>query len=124
MTAMAPWTAAELQPDRVIAELGRRFPGTCAWWGEYTGAWWAISRDGTGRHRLIEADDPAELGRRLEALGARHRPALARPVTQTGTARRLRQPPPAPRRAVPFPAAPGWAEPAPRRGWLRRLFRR
>jgi len=121
VTAVTPWSAADIDPDRVIAELRRRFPCALAWWGKHTGSWWAICQDRTGRHRLIEATDPAALGRRLEALGARARLALARPVIETGTARRLWQPPPGdpPGRALPRP--PGATS---RRGWWRRLFRR
>ena len=53
----------------VTREIARRYPGVRAWWGEHTGAWWALARDRYGRDRLVEAADPAELARRLEALG-------------------------------------------------------
>ncbi|WP_433476694.1 hypothetical protein ACQPZP_06345 [Spirillospora sp. CA-142024] len=63
---MTPWAAAELDPERVAAELARRFPGCCVWLGEYTGSWWAMTGD-----RLVEAPDPATLGRLLHELTRR-----------------------------------------------------
>jgi hypothetical protein len=56
---------------RIADEVGRQFPGVRAWWGVYTGAWWALARDRYGRYRLVEAADPAGLRRRLEELGVR-----------------------------------------------------
>jgi hypothetical protein len=100
VTAVAPWAAVDIDPDRVIAELRRRFPGARAWWGEFTGAWWAISRDRTGRHRLVEAPDPAELGRRLESLGGRMASRSPRPAIRTGAGAWVAPPPPEVSRAV------------------------
>jgi hypothetical protein len=65
----APSGTAGIDPARIAGEVARRFPGVRAWWGEFTGAWWALARDRHGRDLLVEAADPAALGRRLEALG-------------------------------------------------------
>ncbi|MBG6091901.1 hypothetical protein [Actinomadura viridis] len=54
--------------DQVILELRRRFSFVTAWYGEHTGSWWALTLDHLGRYRLVEAADPAELGRRLEDI--------------------------------------------------------
>ncbi|GAA2407460.1 hypothetical protein GCM10010191_14740 [Actinomadura vinacea] len=91
MNAVAPCPA---EISRVVTELARRFPGVRAWWGEATGEWWAMTRDCFGRDRLIEATDPAELGRRVEAVRS-HIPHFARAAQQTGAAAR---PTTAPRR--------------------------
>ena len=85
MTAptMAPWAA---EVDRVLADLRARIPGAQCWHGEYTGSLWGLVRDRAGRAHLVEANDPAELGRRLEAAQGRGdsrpapRPAAARPA--------------------------------------------
>ncbi|MBO2464693.1 hypothetical protein [Actinomadura violacea] len=66
----APWAVVELDPERVAAELARRFPGVSAWRGEYTGRWWAVARDWVGRDRLVEAGTPAALVRVLCEIGA------------------------------------------------------
>jgi hypothetical protein len=66
--------------SRIVAEIGRRFPGVLAWWGRFTGEWWALARDGFGRERLVGAPDPAELGRRLEAVLATPRFIHGHPV--------------------------------------------
>ncbi|RFS86019.1 hypothetical protein D0T12_05140 [Actinomadura spongiicola] len=50
-----------MRADWAVAELERRFPGVSAWWGEFTGRWWAVTRDWTGRYRLVEASTPGEL---------------------------------------------------------------
>lgn len=74
---MTPWAMAELDPERIAAELARRFPGCCVWLGEYTGNWWAMTGD-----RLIEAPDPATLERLLYALARRaHARRYAAPRT-------------------------------------------
>ncbi|WP_395106581.1 hypothetical protein [Actinomadura sp. SCN-SB] len=82
---------------RAAAEVEHRIPGTRAWFGEHTGAWWAMTIDRYGTDRLIEAADPVDLLRRLEAIGAH--PAT-RPI-QTGTAARSALTPPHERRGVP-----------------------
>ncbi|MEW2356264.1 hypothetical protein [Spirillospora sp. NPDC029432] len=113
MTAAAPWTVLELNPERVLAELTRRFPGVCAWRGEYTGSWWAVVRDRYGRDRLIEAASPAELGRRLEELGRwRGVPRYARTPAPP-------RPRPAPSRP---PRGPARQTPPKRRSLLRRML--
>ncbi|MFI0353431.1 hypothetical protein [Actinomadura sp. 9N407] len=87
MNAVAPRTAASVDIDRVVAELRRRFPGVRTWWGQATKQWWALTRDRFGADRLIDADSPAELGRRLERLGVRTAaPALAPPMTSAAAA--------------------------------------
>ncbi|MFC5747374.1 hypothetical protein [Actinomadura rugatobispora] len=116
MTAVAPWAALDV--DLVVTELRRRFPGACAWRGTYTGAWWALARDPWGRDRLIEAPDPAELARHLEAIGARTVPRFSRTPPKTGAAARS-TPSRMPRPAAPIHAAPRRT----RRGWLRRRLR-
>ncbi|WP_143228138.1 hypothetical protein [Actinomadura meyerae] len=70
-----PWAAAELDPERVAAELARRFPGVPVWRGEFTGRWWAVVRDRAGHDRLLEAADPAVLARSLEESAAAVLPA-------------------------------------------------
>jgi hypothetical protein len=69
----------DLDTDRVLAELARRFPGVCAWLGVHTGAWWAVTRDAYGRDLLVEARTPAELCGRLESMRGRAVPR-ARPA--------------------------------------------
>ncbi|GAA0266983.1 hypothetical protein GCM10009527_074060 [Actinomadura nitritigenes] len=75
----APWAAVELDPERVAAELARRFPGASAWWGEFTGRWWAFARDQWGHDRLVEAADPAALAQLLHEIGAGRRPPSSAP---------------------------------------------
>jgi hypothetical protein len=104
VTALTPWAAVDIDPDRMAAELRRRFPGTWAWLGEFTGSWWAISRDRSGRDRLIEAPDPAELGRRLDDLCGRVVPRVARTGAWTGATGRSTPAPPQP--MVSRPVAP------------------
>ncbi len=40
-----------LDPDQIRRDLEAAFPGVRAWFGEYTGHWWALVND-----RLVEAD--------------------------------------------------------------------
>ncbi|WP_121433973.1 hypothetical protein [Actinomadura pelletieri] len=47
---------------RVAAEVKRRY-GALAWYGTYTGRWWAMV-DGA---RLVEADDPRRLVQEIMA---------------------------------------------------------
>ncbi|MDL4773769.1 hypothetical protein [Actinomadura xylanilytica] len=103
MTVAAPWAVLELDPDQVMAELHRRFPRVrAAWLGEFTGRWWAVTRDQAGRDLLVEAANPVALARSLDELGAgRSVPHRARAV-QTGAA--VRRTPPRRRTAAP----PGW----------------
>ncbi|MFB4318085.1 hypothetical protein [Actinomadura sp. 21ATH] len=119
MTA-APWAVVELDPERVVAELARRFPGVCAWRGEYTGSWWAMVRDRYGRDRLIEAASSAELGRYLEE------DARWRGVPRYARAPAPPRPRPAPPRRRPVPPGPPrgpGARTAPRRrSLLRRML--
>ncbi|MFD0685917.1 hypothetical protein [Actinomadura fibrosa] len=83
---MTPWAAADIDPDHAVAELRRRFPGVCAWLGEFTGSWWAVFRDRSGRHRLLEAPTPQALGRLLDEAGLRRRAPV--PHARTGAATR------------------------------------
>lgn len=127
---MTPWAVADLEPERVAAELARRFPGCCVWLGEYTGRWWAFTRDRTGRDRLVEAADPVTLGRLLEELTGRDRYGrYSRASLPNRTAGRAA--PSAPR--VPRPAVHSRPpsrravrarriERRPRGGWLRRML--
>ncbi|WP_176611485.1 hypothetical protein [Actinomadura sp. WMMB 499] len=105
----APWT-----PERIAAEVARRYPGTCAWLGRHTGSWWACARDRTGRHRLVEAPTPAALVHRLDELGVRRADAVHEPRPP-----RVAVVPP-PSRPRGRPAPPVRRRPARlRRGWLR-----
>lgn len=117
----APWAPTEFDPERVVAEMQRRFPEACIWFGEFSGHYWALIRDWNGRRRLVEGDNPADLGHTLEAF--RDRLATGRkdfrPVRPrvgvgpdgrwTGAAARLMPPTP---QGVSRPAAP----PVPRGG--------
>ncbi|MER6891988.1 hypothetical protein [Streptomyces halstedii] len=121
MTAAAPWAHVEIDPERVVAELSRRFPGVRAWWGEFTGQWWALCRDRSGRDWLIEAPNPVELGRRLEAILGRMVPRFTRAALQTGAAARPTPPLSRVSRAA-VPSNPPAGEP--RGGRLRAAGRR
>lgn len=104
MDATAPWSAVELDPARILPELRARFPWAVCWYGEFTGGWWALVRDHTGRDRLLEGRTPAELGHHLNASRSRptppRAPQLARPATshlvpaETRTRPHERQTPP------------------------------
>lgn len=123
MTPLAPLAAAEVSPEHIAAELCRRFPGVRAWLGGATGTWWAIARDRTGHHRLLEAATPAELGRRLEDLGGRRLPQYARTRETSAATGPTPARPRAPRRAVPSHRPPGAVEGrSGRRGLVRRLL--
>jgi hypothetical protein len=124
VTAEAPpWAAAEVDLDRVLAELQTRFPGARCWHGKYTGSLWGFFRDRAGRDHLVEASNPVELGRRLEAARGRgdSRPAQwptarsVRPTTVPGAA----PPVPAP---VPPPVLPVCGRHGARQPWWRRLI--
>ncbi|GAA2166474.1 hypothetical protein GCM10009727_86080 [Actinomadura napierensis] len=95
-TAQGPWAISDLDPERALADLGRRFPGVVMWFGEYTGRYWALARGLDGRQRLLEAVTPGELSRRLECLGPRTSqahpygsapPSCAHPVSRSDAAR-------------------------------------
>jgi hypothetical protein len=45
---------------QMAGQIERDFPGVLAWYGVYTGAWWAAVQVGD-RLRLVEAITPAEL---------------------------------------------------------------
>ncbi|TDD79219.1 hypothetical protein E1293_24010 [Actinomadura darangshiensis] len=123
---MTPWAAADLDPERVAAGLARRFPGCCVWRGEYTGSWWALARD-----RLVEAPDPAALGRLLDELTRRdHAGRYSRAALQNRAAGRATPTPPRASRPAVHSRPPARRPPAgvrrlerrPRGGWLRRLL--
>lgn len=126
---MTPWGVTDLDPERVAAELARRFPGTCVWLGEYTGRWWAFTRDRTGG-RLIEAADPVALAHLLaEAVERDRHGRYSRTSLQDRTAgRAATSPPGTPRPAVhsrPPSRPPARARRSGRRsrgGWLRRVL--
>lgn len=100
----APWA-----PERVAAEVERRFPGTTAWLGRHTGSWWAVARDRAGRYRLVEGATPADLVRRLDELGVR----------RAGSVREPRAPRRPPARPPGRPVPPRRRPARVRRGWLR-----
>lgn len=56
------WVSASDERGRqpIAAQIEQEFSGVVAWYGETTGAWWAMVRV---RHdvRLVEALDPREL---------------------------------------------------------------
>ncbi|MFI0357929.1 hypothetical protein [Actinomadura sp. 9N407] len=118
MSAVAPWAGADLDPERVVAELRRRYPGACALWGEFTGMWWALARDRSGRYRLVEAATPAELGRHLEAI----LPRFGRAALMTGAAVRSTPPPPRTSRSAASSTPPRRRREARRRAVGRRLL--
>lgn len=135
--ATAPTTTNDIDPDRVLAEMRRRFPGVCLWFGEFSEHYWALIRDRGGRMRLVEADDPAELGRTLDAAHDRTahkrgespawRPAPAPPVGAGPDGRwrsaAARSMPPTPRGASrPVSARPGRHGAPGQGGLLRRLY--
>ncbi|MFI0354579.1 hypothetical protein [Actinomadura sp. 9N407] len=124
MTAVAPWGAAELDPERAVAELARRFPRVLTWYGEYTGSWWAMLRDRNGRDHLVEAHTPAELGRRLEEIFwyrqvSRYARPPARTPARTGARTGARTPAGTPR---PRDGRPPRRAPVRRRSLLRRVL--
>lgn len=87
-----------VDPDQIRQELESLFPGVTAWFGEYTGHWWALLGG-----RLVEARDPLTLAERIRSA----------PAFRSTT----------PRRATPRPAPAAWprlatgaiAPPAPHR---------
>jgi hypothetical protein len=139
--------AAEVDLDRVLAALRRRFPRAMIWHGEFTGSLWGAWRDRSGVVHLVEAREPDELRRRLENAGVPlvHPPqAPAVPGAGGMTAGVWSPPTPPPQRTAPPPPVPprrerperperpgppppkrptgGQHEQAPRRGWLRRFL--
>lgn len=111
------WAVAEVDSDRVLAELRRRFPAVPLWRGHATGNWFAIVRRGGADH-LMEAGTPAELARWLDAARMREG---SRPARRSGSPARPVQP-------APFaPSASRVAmhgrHGARRRSWWRRLLR-
>ncbi|NVI86943.1 hypothetical protein [Actinomadura sp. BRA 177] len=72
-----------LDPDQIRRDLEAAFPGVRAWFGEYTGHWWALVND-----RLVEADTPRQLaGKVREALGREARPRPTAPSRPRKTSR-------------------------------------
>ncbi|GAA2129739.1 hypothetical protein [Actinomadura napierensis] len=65
----SPWAATQIDPDVVLAEVRRLYPGVTAWAGEFTGSYWVLL-DG----ELREFKDPHGL-----IACIRLRLALARP---------------------------------------------
>ncbi|GAA3979962.1 hypothetical protein GCM10023085_72790 [Actinomadura viridis] len=88
MSAVASWAAAGIEPERVVAELRRRFPRVSAWRGESTGSWWAYTLDHAGRPHLLEADDPVQLGRLLADVRQAPQPEWVVSARNTDVARR------------------------------------
>jgi hypothetical protein len=56
-----PWAIADVDPDKVLAEVGRQFPGVMTYFGEFTGSWWALIGG-----KLLEARTPREF---VEVIG-------------------------------------------------------
>lgn len=59
----------ETDLDQAVANLQRRYPDLCFWWGEYTGSLWALLPD-----QLVEAKTALQLAQRIDAI--RERSAL------------------------------------------------
>ncbi|MBE1532457.1 hypothetical protein [Actinomadura algeriensis] len=109
MTAPA-FAVAYVDPEEIVAALQREIPGLTAWWGEFTGSFWALL-DG----RLCEFRTPQELVV-VARLAARPRPQVAVPRAER----------PAPGRAGPSPRVPSGPARhvrAPSPGWRRRVWR-
>ena len=123
-TVSETW-AAEVDIDEALEVLRARFPWAMAWHGEYTGSLWGAWRDRFGRVHMVEAADPAELGRLLEEAGVRLVvPQQAPSMPGTGWMTAGLWSPPAPARR-PAPSQPSSSrrrrhEPR-RRGLLARL---
>ncbi|GLZ14729.1 hypothetical protein Acsp04_49640 [Actinomadura sp. NBRC 104425] len=103
----AGWNA-----DQALAVLRARFPEAQVWRGEHTGKLWGLVQDASGRAHLVEAHDPVELGRCLEAARAGW-PAVPRPV--------IAAPRPADVRTPDVRAPVYGRHEAPRPPWWRRL---
>lgn len=54
------WVSASRDGRPVAAQIEREFSGVVAWYGQATGAWWAMVRIRRGA-RLVEAVDPGAL---------------------------------------------------------------
>ncbi|MCP2336713.1 hypothetical protein [Actinomadura rupiterrae] len=65
-----PWSAADVDPDEVLAVLHEEFPNVMTWHGEFTGSWWALLRG-----RLVEARDACQLAESIRASLPSARPA-------------------------------------------------
>src|SRR5262245_30037971 len=74
----APWAAAGVDRERVLAEVGRRFPGVMAWFGDFTGSLWAMVGD-----RLWESKNPREFVEIIATAIAPARPSRHRPPQPT-----------------------------------------
>ncbi|QBI52518.1 hypothetical protein EKD16_03535 [Streptomonospora litoralis] len=98
-TSAGPATGPTTCPDRptrrpaaihpAARRLSRLFPGVCAWYGTYTGRWWAVL---PGHLNLVEAGTADALERHIAALlsggpTAPARSAHAAPGARTGTDR-------------------------------------
>ncbi|GAA1786252.1 hypothetical protein [Actinomadura chokoriensis] len=119
----APWIAAEVDPDRVVAELAKRFPGISAWLGEFTGHWWAVALDRMGSSQLVEAATPAALAKRLDEIGARQFSPPSAPTYARRPAAAPVQAPPRPvRPAAPSRSAAARHEHRRRAGWFRSMI--
>src|SRR4051794_9985803 len=55
LAGAAPWAVVDIDPELILAEVRRRFPGVMAYFGEFTGSWWALIGG-----NLLEARTPRE----------------------------------------------------------------
>src|SRR5688500_10577386 len=79
----------EVDPEQIRRRLEQMFPGVTAWFGEYTGQWWAMVG-----WRLLEAATPDQLAEKIRAARA-PRPAPRRyERTPYGSFSQLRTVPP------------------------------
>ncbi len=109
------WTHLDADPERTHAELTRSFPHACIWLGEYTGSWWALVRDRSGRSALLEGRTPAALYAELRAFHLQNATAAdgswtsAHPPQTRGTPTAPHRPPQTgrPPTTVPASSLPG-----------------
>jgi anti-sigma factor RsiW len=48
-----PPPTGDVDPEQILTEIGRRFPGVMTYFGEFTGSWWALIGN-----QLLEARTP------------------------------------------------------------------
>ncbi|GAA2618595.1 hypothetical protein SMC26_05085 [Actinomadura fulvescens] len=125
------WWPIDVDPEQVVMDVKRWFPGVSAWLGEYTGRWWALVGN-----RLIEAENPDQLRERIASVASPRWPSPPPFITPGATVRRrdtwlgAAEPPPVPTQRTRRTCSPRRASPLPnmrlsaRRGRLRGFLRR
>ncbi|WP_067826970.1 hypothetical protein [Actinomadura kijaniata] len=110
MNRPAVFAVADIGTEQVVADIKRHFPGVLAWFGEFTGKWWAVVDD-----RMIEADTPGQLHQQIS--DASPKTIVGVLVEETGAVGSAAPPPwplPAPRPPAPLRVNAARREPAPR----------